>query len=335
MKNQHSSISNSLAEVISAKIINSKVGSKELTFFPSNLKEVKFENKTYVCDCNSAGSIGLMIQQLLPCLILSNGTCSLRLVGGTIVSHSPSTYYISTVLEPILERMNITYKMEVLKHGIFPLGQGKVLLNTTPSKEIAAMNITERGRIKKVLTRLVSTNNFSIVDDKKLYKNLVKDVRKSVEDYYKKQGKLHNEEETDLDIFEEEYIDISEMKKGNTLFGQIVLYFENTVISSEKTFSEKKETNEIKNFKSDLLIGLDRILLKDKVCFDEFTVDHLIIFLVFAKGKSVIHVGDLSLHTLTAIDIIKKFVPNLNISIEKFVDYTKIEVEGIGYMNDL
>ena len=73
----------------------------------------------------------------------------------------------------------------------------------------------------------------------------------------------------------------------------------------------------------------------DKVCFDEHTVDHLILFMAIAKGKSVISVGDISMHTKTAIEIVKKFIPNIQINIIPNEDKKHIsniiEVEGIDY----
>jgi RNA 3'-terminal phosphate cyclase (ATP) len=230
--------------------------------------------------------------------------------------------------------------MEILKHGIFPIGQGRVLFNTFPSKTIDALNITERGKLKKVMIRVVSTNNFSIVNIKQLYNNIIKDVKKLVKNY-KKNIEKTGEQDEDQDhennsgLFQEDFVDISEMKKGNTLFSQIVLYFENTILSAENTYSDKKEKIEIKNFKSELLIKFEDLLKNEKVCLDEFTVDHLIIFMASAKGKSVIHVGEVSLHTLTAIEITKKFIPTLNVNISKLEEFTKIEIEGIGYTNDL
>ena len=73
----------------------------------------------------------------------------------------------------------------------------------------------------------------------------------------------------------------------------------------------------------------------NEVCFDEHTVDHLIIFMALANGNSKIKVGNISLHTQTAIEIIKKFNYDIKFNIipsddKKFVSNI-IEVEGMGY----
>ena len=72
-----------------------------------------------------------------------------------------------------------------------------------------------------------------------------------------------------------------------------------------------------------------------EVCLDEHTVDHLIIFMTLAKGISKIKVGEISLHTQTAIEIVKKFIKNVKINIIPGEDKKNvtniIQVEGIGY----
>ena len=121
---------------------------------------------------------------------------------------------------------------------------------------------------------------------------------------------------------------MSEMKMEHTLYGQIVLYYEKAVLSSENIFCEKEEGVELKSSKSDLMDYFEYILKNPKICVDESTVDHLIIFLVLAQGKSTIHVGELSSHSLTALDIVKMFFPTFFISVQKCLGYTKLEIEN-------
>ena len=62
--------------------------------------------------------------------------------------------------------------------------------------------------------------------------------------------------------------------------------------------------------------------------------------MALAKGKSKISVGKISLHTETAINIIKTFLPNINIKITQinknekysYLENNIIEIDGIGYI---
>jgi RNA 3'-terminal phosphate cyclase (ATP) len=330
LKNQHTAVSTSLAEITNSEIKGAKVGSKALTFIPGDLNAASKDN--FECDCQSAGSIGLMIQQTLPCLLFANRTITLVLKGGTIVSHAPSNYYITDVLIPILNKMNIYCDLKLERHGIFPIGQGRVNFECQPVKEIIPLNITERGNLQKVLIRLVSTGNFMSVKSEELKKSLQKNVKKELYKYYKEANKLDSEFEIeDFIKIDFDYVELTFAKnKCFTLFGQIVLYFDNTIVSPEVLFSEKKEKPEVKNFEQNLLTKFNEILYNDKICFDEFTVDHLIIFMALANGASKISLGKISLHTETAIEIIKKFDDEIKFDITKNEDYNIIEINGKG-----
>jgi RNA 3'-terminal phosphate cyclase (ATP) len=332
LKNQHSAVSNALSEITNSQIKGSSVGSKELEFYPNdiNLKIVD----TYECDCNSAGSIGLMIQQTHPFLLFANRKITLVLKGGTIVSHSPSNYYLSGILFPILTKMNIFCSLKLERHGIFPIGGGRVTFESQPSKEITPLNITERGSLQKVLIRLVSTTNFSF-SIKELEKSLQKDVRKELTKYLKISNKLEdNFDINDYITIEHDYVELTFAKKSCTLFGQIILYFENTIISAENLFSEKKETPIVKTFEQVLLSNFENVL-NSNICFDEYTVDHLIIFMALANGVSRIRCRKISLHTETAIEIVKKFSNEVKIEITQDGEENIIEIKGHELINTL
>ena len=57
---------------------------------------------------------------------------------------------------------------------------------------------------------------------------------------------------------------------------------------------------------------LAQLVFRDKIVVDEYTTDQLLVYMALAKGKSVIHTGELSAkskHTLTQIAIINQFLP--------------------------
>jgi RNA 3'-terminal phosphate cyclase (ATP) len=332
LKNQHSAICSTFSVITNSQIKGSTVGSKELEFIPGDNSGY---TETYECDCNSAGSIGLMIQQTMPCLLFANRKITLLLKGGTIVSHSPPSYYISDVLIPVLNKMNITSTLKLERHGIFPIGGGRVVFECLPIKEIVPIDITERGELRKIIIRLVSTANFNSVKSNELGKSIQKAVKKEITKYLKTVRGLDN----DFDIedyvgIEYDYVELSFAKtKYYTLFGQIVLYFDNTIVSAENLFSEKKETQVVKNFEQVILNNFDEIL-HSPVCFDEYTVDHLIIFMALGNGVSRINCGKISLHTETAIEIVKKFIPEVEIKITNLDGPNILEIKGCGLINN-
>jgi RNA 3'-terminal phosphate cyclase len=156
-----------------------------------------------------------------------------------------------------------------------------------------------------------------MIDTDKLLKSLKKEIKK-----------LINNEELTINV---DQVEIPE-KRSTTLFGQIILYFENTIISAENLFSEKKEKSVLNDFETTLFERFEKIYKNDSICFDEYTVDHLLIFAALANGVSKISTSKISLHSLTALDVIKKFA-QVDFDLSSTEDTSLITIIGMNYNN--
>lgn len=67
---------------------------------------------------------------------------------------------------------------------------------------------------------------------------------------------------------------------------------------------------------------------------DEHHTDQLLIFMIMAKGKSVIRSDKLSLHTQTQIALIKQFLPELKLEVNEKENEVTIEIEGLGMFHN-
>jgi RNA 3'-terminal phosphate cyclase (ATP) len=331
----------SVANMTDSKLENIKIGSKEFTIKPGDINGIKTE---YKCDCNGAGSIGLLIQQILPCVIFGPNETHVEMIGGTIVSHAPPTYYLDDVLKIILkEKIGIDFSIQVKKHGLYPTGGGIVNFKSFPVTGIVPIDLTTRGKLNKIKLRVISTGNFNnYVQTEALIKEIFKEMKKIIFSYLKK---IHPDDENllnaDFEIekviqFEKDLqkVETFKNKKVYTLFAQIVMTFENTIISVEQLYSEKAEKPELKEFANEFLKKFENTINNENVCLDEFTVDHLIIFMALAKGRSKVHIGEISKHTLTAVEVIKTFVPDIKIQFTSYENYNCLELEGIAWKNE-
>jgi len=338
LQRQHLASANALAEISGSKIENLKLSSKEIILKLCDYTNIK---QNYKCDCSGAGSIGLMIQQLIPVLLFSAYRSYFEIVGGTVVSHAPSTYYVNDVLKLILKRfMNIDLTVEVKRNGTYPRGGGIVNFSANPTKSIDPINLTSRGDLRSVMIRLVSSENFNKISVDSIFKNIFKESKKILNKIVnKKRMENLNVDFSEIDeeiLIEKEYVQLSYSKneKSFTLFCQIILKFQNTIVSVEELYSEKLEKQELNNFDDNIITKLEKLLSNDHECLDEFTVDHLIIFMALAKGRSKIHIGNISTHTLTAIEVIKNFIPSLEVIIICEENKNIIEIEGISWKNE-
>ena len=350
LQRQHLTCTKFITSLYNTKDVSGlQLNSKEIQLVPTELLIKQGNSDEIKCILNSAGSIGLMIQQLLPCALFSeienkeNNKLSITLTGGTLVKFSPTIYYLNEILFPILEKcMNIKAKCDLIKNGIYPMGLGEVILHVetilkSNDEYIKPINIMERGKFIKAEIRFCYTNNFKFKLDKicdTIYKNAKKIIRKE----FLENGNSKDEEGEEIEFDEEELIKQERIDLGNryyTFYYQVVMIYENTRIKGDYMISEKKGDFIIDEIIDKCEEATFYTVENNEVCLDEHTVDHLIIFMALAKGISKIKVGPISLHTQTAIEIIKKFNYDIKFNIipgedKKFITNV-IEVEGMGY----
>ena len=350
LQRQHLTCTQFVTSIYNSKDISGlQLNSKEISLVPTELIIKQDNNEEIKCILNSAGSIGLMIQQLLPCSLYSeienkdNKEISITLTGGTLVKFSPTIYYLNEVLFPLLEKyMNIKASCDLIKDGIYPMGLGEVILHVQKilkknGEYIKPINITERGKFIKAEIRFCYTSNFKFKLDKicdTIYKNAKKIIRKE----FLEHGNSKDEEGEEIDFDEDELIKQERFdlgKKYYTFYYQVVMIYENTRIKGDYMISEKKGDFIIDEIIDKCEEATFYTVENNEVCLDEHTVDHLIIFMALANGISKIKVGPISLHTQTAIEIIKKFNNDINFKIipgddKKYVTNV-IEVEGMDY----
>ena len=350
LQRQHLACCKFVTDLFNSKDVTGlSLNSSEITLVPTNLEIKQKNNEEIKCILNSAGSIGLMIQQLLPCALFSkheendNNKLSITLTGGTLVKFSPTIYYLNENLFPILSKhMNIKASCDLIKNGIYPMGLGEVILNVEKinkekGENIHPITITERGKFIKAEIRFCYTNNFRfkiepICDT--IYKGAKKIIRKEfIDNGYSKNEDGEEIDFNEAELIKEERIDLG--KKYYTFYYQVVMIYENTRIKGDFMISEKKGNFIVDEIIDKCLDATFNTVKNNEICFDEHTVDHLIIFMALAKGVSKIKVGELSLHTKTAIEIVKKFIPSIKIVITPGEDNKNItniiEIEGIGY----
>ena len=350
LQRQHLTCSKFITSLYNTKDVSGlQLNSGNIILVPTKLLIKKENSEEIKCILNSAGSIGLMIQQLLPCVLFSeiedkeSNDINITLTGGTLVKFSPTIYYLNEVLFPILEKnMNIKASCDLIKNGIYPMGLGEVILHVKKILKnncefIKPINITERGKFIKAEIRFCYTNNFKFKLDKicdTIYKNAKKIIRKE----YIQNGYSKNEDDEEIEFDEDKLIKQERIDLGNryyTFYYQVVMIYENTRLKGDYMISEKKGDFIIDEIIDKCEEATFYTVENNEVCLDEHTVDHLIIFMALAKGISKIKVGKISLHTQTAIEIIKKFVYDVKFNItpteDKKFETNIIEVEGLGY----
>ena len=126
LKNQHLYCVKSLQELCNAEVEGTELGSSYLKYSPNKLVA-----KNLNIDIQTAGSITLLLQALIPPAIFVNKPVRITIVGGTNVKWSPSYDYFNNVLLPQLQRL-AGIQATLLKRGYYPKGNGSVEVNIQP-----------------------------------------------------------------------------------------------------------------------------------------------------------------------------------------------------------
>src|SRR5205085_2150276 len=97
---QHLTAVTAAAQVGSAEVTGAYLGSKELTFRPTQVK-----GGDYAFAIGTAGSAMLVLQTVLPALLMADEPSTLTLEGGTHNPFAPPFDFLTKSFLPILRRM--------------------------------------------------------------------------------------------------------------------------------------------------------------------------------------------------------------------------------------
>lgn len=254
---------------------------------------------------------------LMP-LSVVNAQHTMIMKGGTDVSWAPSTSYLETVLSPLLSKhMNIKMRVETIRHGFYPKGNGEAKLTVTTLRKgetITPITLTERGEVESISIKAFISRVPKNIGDKL--------VRITLEKL--KEELIHLPLRVDVQVY-----DVTSTSFGSGVWLEITAKTNTgcklwaSSMGAFKKPSEEVAKEAVDVFVKDLNAG---------GCVDEFTQDQLLVFMALAKGKSVVRTGEISLHSRTAMEIIKK-IAGVEFSVVNEGSSNVISCTGLGYCN--
>ncbi|KAF0363037.1 RNA 3-terminal phosphate cyclase [Gigaspora margarita] len=294
LKPQHLSGLQLIRDIFKAELQGDKIGSKEILFHPSDVDQ----NKTFICDTKTAGSIALLIQIALPPLLFSAPpqksklplpprTQKAILKGGTNVSMAPPIDFLIEVFKPIVQReFGFNFDINVIGRGYYPQGGGEVILSVDPlvNQALKPLNMIDRGKIINIKGRVTIANSPKDVATK-----IISGVSQA----------LSNASLPELNNIKPDIeINIEKITFGK---GHDILLWAETssgcIISGSAVSNRGQSPVDVGKIAAEVLLRN----IKHGGCVDEYLQDQLIIFMAIAEGKSRIITGPITLHTRTAI----------------------------------
>ena len=269
-----------LAELCNGKLEGDYLNSTEIKFYPG-----KITAKDLVVKIETAGSITLCLQTLLPVALFAKNPIKISFKGGgTDVPFSPTIDYFRYVFLKILEKMGTKVEINVLRRGFYPAGGGEVRMKVYPSK-LKPLTLTERGSFQGILALSLASESLK---ERRVAERQLSEPRKVFQVL-----RLKTEEKI-------EYVKTE--SPGSCLV--LVAKYENTILGSDGIGKLSLPAEKVGKGCVEQLLEEER----SGTCLDRFLTDQILVYMSLAEDKSQVRISKLTLHAQTNIKIIEKFL---------------------------
>ncbi len=145
---QHLTAFRAIAEICGADVEGAALGARSLVLRPGPVRAGEYHFAV-----GTAGSASLVFQTVLWPLLFADGPSSLVLEGGTHNSKAPPFDFIEHTFLPLLRRMGAKVSARLERHGFYPAGGGRFVVQIEPCKELAPIELLEPGEVLSTRAR--------------------------------------------------------------------------------------------------------------------------------------------------------------------------------------
>ncbi|XP_069673562.1 RNA 3'-terminal phosphate cyclase [Periplaneta americana] len=299
-----------VSDISKGKLKGGEIGSTEVVLHPGKVKCGE-----YFADTGTAGSVGLLIQVALPCIMFSNGTTILKLRGGTNAEMAPQIDYTTEIFRPLLERFGATFDYKIIRRGYFPKGGGEVHIRVNPVKQLKAVSLVDSGHVVRIWGWAFVAGSLPIKVAHLMADSAVQTLRSALRnvDVNIERYKEHPDEAvgtgSGINL-------VAETSTGCLLGG--------SALGKRELKAEQVGQNAANELLQSINAG---------ACVDSYSQDQMILLMAVAHGKSRVKCGPVTLHTQTAIHVAQLLTEAKFNVINEGTDSSIIECEGIGLVN--
>ncbi|PNF30765.1 RNA 3'-terminal phosphate cyclase [Cryptotermes secundus] len=298
-------------DISEGKLKGGEIGSTEIVLHPGKVKCGE-----YSADTGTAGSICLLIQVALPCILFSSGVTILKLRGGTNAEMAPQIDYMTEVFRPLLERFGGTFDYKIITRGYYPRGGGEVHIRVKPVKQLKAIDLVESGDVVRIWGWAFVAGSLPIKLAHLMADSAIQTLRKALKN---------------VDVKIERYVEHPDVAVGTGSGINLVAETSTGCLLGGSALGKRELKPEQVGHKA-----ADELLqsINTKACVDSYSQDQIILFMAIAHGKSRVKCGPVTLHTETAIHVARQLTEAKFTVINVGTDSNIIECEGIGLENN-
>ena len=137
---QHLTAFKAAAEICDATMEGAELGSPEIAFHPGEIKGGDYE-----FSIGSAGATNLVAQTLLPILSHAETNSTVRITGGTHNQWAPTFDFLDKAFLPQFRKIGGRASAELEAYGFYPAGGGAIRMSVKPTNETHALSLEDRG----------------------------------------------------------------------------------------------------------------------------------------------------------------------------------------------
>ena len=162
MMRQHVTALEAACAIGGAEASGLAVGSDTLTFRPGSVTPGEYHFAV-----GTAGSTGMVLQAILAPLMLADGPSKVVIEGGTHASFAPPFEFTAKTLLPLLSQMGPKVSATLERHGFYPRGGGRVVIEIEP-RGLTPLELIDRGSLETTTAKAVVAGIAFDVADREL-----------------------------------------------------------------------------------------------------------------------------------------------------------------------
>ncbi len=299
LRPQHLKAVEAVAELVDARLEGAEVGSQRLTFVPRR----RPRGGTYRWDIGTAGSATLLVQTVLPVLAFADGPSRALIRGGLFQDFAPTYFHLRHALLPLLHRMGLEARLEMLRPGYVPRGGGELLLEVTPLQApLRPLRLERQGRPVRVFGMALASH----LKQRRVARRMADRCRQRLL-------------EAGLPEPHIETIDDTSAYQPGAALAVFVETDTGALLGADQAGAPGRPSEAIAD-------NVARMLLEDLrsgATVDRHLADQLIPYLALADGTSVYHVPEVTDHVASSCWLVEMF---FNVAVE--LQGRTLSVEG-------
>ena len=144
LRPQHLRAIEAVAELCGGEVEGGRLGSGEIVFRPRGA----IGGGYFEWDIGTAGSTTMLALTILPVACFASRPLACHISGGLFQDFAPSAYHMQHVLIPILRRMGLRARVEIVRPGYIPRGGGIISVEVSPvGDRLVPLELPEQGRV--------------------------------------------------------------------------------------------------------------------------------------------------------------------------------------------